>query len=314
MTKLCFYKVIVLLAANGVASAQNISKLKMADVLQRINQPNDTTYIISFWATFCKPCVAEIPGFIKVADKYKNEKVKLLLVSLDLPGFYPKRIAAFATKNNFNTNIAWLNETNADYFCPLIDSSWSGAIPATVIVNAKRGYKKFWEGEVSEAELEGELKKVFGLEKLSVDVPKFINPMNEVILINYYDRVSHPLDETPYDNVNFKAKDSAVFSVNEGEVVSIVDVEDFKVVIVKRRNLFYTYSNLKTVLVKKSELITADQMIGFACKDLDDGLFSVDFLLNSSNKNISLTKSNFMARDKKSQTYRFSPMLWLEPE
>ena len=91
---------------------------------------------------FCKPCVAEIPGFIKIANKYKNQKVKLVLVSVDLPLFYPNKIAAFAKKNNFNTNLAWLSETNADYFCPMIDSSWSGAIPATIIVNVKTGYKK----------------------------------------------------------------------------------------------------------------------------------------------------------------------------
>ncbi len=142
------------------AYTQNIAKLKMANVVQRINQPNDTTYIINFWATFCKPCVEEMPGLLRVAEKYKAQKVKLLLVSVDLPSYYPKRIADFVTKQKWKASIAWLNETNADYFCPMIDSSWSGAIPATVVVNAKRGYKKFWEGEVKEEVLEGELKKI----------------------------------------------------------------------------------------------------------------------------------------------------------
>jgi thiol-disulfide isomerase/thioredoxin len=143
----CFFTIV------NTTAAQNIPALKMADVAQRINQPNDTTYIINFWATFCKPCVEEMPGLLKVAEKYKTQKVKLLLVSLDLSSYYPKRIAAFVTKNKWKASIAWLNETNADYFCPMIDSSWSGAIPATVVVNAKREYKKFWEGEVSEVEL-----------------------------------------------------------------------------------------------------------------------------------------------------------------
>ena len=141
-------------------TAQDMPSLKMAEVVKRFSQKNDTVYVINFWATFCKPCVAEIPGFIKVANKYKN--VKLLLVSLDLPSFYPKRINTFAAKNKFNTNIAWLDETDADYFCPLIDSSWSGAIPATIVVNAKTGYKKFWEGDVKVDAFEKELKKAIG--------------------------------------------------------------------------------------------------------------------------------------------------------
>jgi len=139
--------------------AQHIPKLKMADVVNSFTTPSDSVFVINFWATFCKPCVAEIPGFIKIADKYKNQKVKLLLVSLDLPSFYPKRIATFAAKNNFTTNIAWLDETNADYFCPMIDKAWSGAIPATIIINTKSGYKKFFETEMKAEEFEKELKK-----------------------------------------------------------------------------------------------------------------------------------------------------------
>lgn len=140
-------------------TAQNIPKLKMADVVKLLQTKSDTIYVINFWATFCKPCVAEIPGFIKIAEQYKKQKVKLLLVSLDLPSFYPKRIAVFAAKNNFATNIAWLNETDADYFCPMIDTAWSGAIPATIIVNTKIGYKKFFEAEMKGEEFEKELKK-----------------------------------------------------------------------------------------------------------------------------------------------------------
>ena len=89
--------------------AQQIPKLKITDVVKSFSNKSDTVYVINFWATFCKPCVAEIPGFIKIAHKYKKDKVKLLLVSLDLPSFYPKKIVAFAAKNNFTTNIFYQN-------------------------------------------------------------------------------------------------------------------------------------------------------------------------------------------------------------
>ena len=146
----------------AAVQAQQIPKLKMADVVKSFSGKSDSIFVINFWATFCKPCVAEIPGFIKIASKYKNDKVKLMLVSLDLPSYYPKKIAAFATKNNFATNIVWLNETDADYFCPMIDKSWSGAIPATIMVNTKTGYKKFFEAELNGEEFEKELKKAIG--------------------------------------------------------------------------------------------------------------------------------------------------------
>ncbi|MGF2412793.1 MAG: TlpA disulfide reductase family protein [Ferruginibacter sp.] len=161
-------KILVVIAffCCAAAKAQDIPRLKMTDVVKSFTATSDSIYVINFWATFCKPCVAEIPEFIKVTNKYKKDKVKLLLVSLDLPSFYPKRIATFAAKNNFTTNIAWLDETDADYFCPMIDKAWSGAIPATIIVNTKTGYKKFFEAEMKEEEFEKELQKAIAEVKM----------------------------------------------------------------------------------------------------------------------------------------------------
>lgn len=144
------------------AISQPIPKLKMTDVVALFNQPNDTVYVVNFWATFCKPCVGEIPHFISITQKYAAQKVKLLLVSLDLKEDYPQKIRAFAQRFHFNTNIAWLNETNADIFCPMIDPKWSGAIPATIFVNNKKGYKKFYEDELNAVDFEKALKAAIG--------------------------------------------------------------------------------------------------------------------------------------------------------
>ena len=146
-----------LLVFIGSAQSQEIPKWKIADV-EKYMGTKDEVLVINFWATFCKPCVAEIPSFIKITNQYKSQNVKLLLVSLDLPSFYPTKIASFAKKHQFNTNIVWLEETNADYFCPKIDKSWSGSIPATLILNTKTGYRKFFEEEIDAADFEKELK------------------------------------------------------------------------------------------------------------------------------------------------------------
>lgn len=140
-----------------LAFCQNIPKWKITDVEKYMTQ-KDAVLVINFWATFCKPCVAEIPSFISITNNYKKDNVKLLLVSLDLPSYYPAKIANFSKKHNFKTNITWLNETNADYFCPRIDASWSGSIPSTVIINTKTGYRKFFEEEMTALEFEKELK------------------------------------------------------------------------------------------------------------------------------------------------------------
>jgi thiol-disulfide isomerase/thioredoxin len=134
-------------------SAQDIKKIKITD-LEKTMAESKTPMIVNFWATFCKPCVEEIPYFQQMTKKYG---VKLLLVSLDLESYYPVKIRNFAAKNKFTSPIVWLDEFNADYFCPRVDSAWSGAIPASLFINNQTGYRKFFEEQLSKEKLEKEI-------------------------------------------------------------------------------------------------------------------------------------------------------------
>jgi len=134
-----------------ITNAQSIKKVSITDLENYITK-SDHPILVNFWATYCEPCVAEIPNFQNEVKKYKN--IELLLVSLDLPDYYPSKIASFARWKNFTASIFWLNETNADYFCPKIDKSWSGGIPSSLFVNNKTGYKKFFESQLTIAQLQ----------------------------------------------------------------------------------------------------------------------------------------------------------------
>lgn len=293
-----------------VLQAQQIPKLKMTDVVKSFSNKSDTVYVINFWATFCKPCVAEIPDFIKIADKYKSQKVKLVLVSVDLPSFYPNKIAAFAKQHNFKTNIAWLNETDADYFCPMIDSGWSGAIPATVIVNAKTGYKKFWEGDVKGDFFEGELEKAIGKSEKSEAVNKFISPMNDAKIIEHNKKVVDA--DFPSYGVTFKAKDSTVYSVNEGVVGNCLIFENSTVVIIEQQGYSYFYNNLKHTLVKSGDVVKKNQVIGFASTEFNEPLYTLNFNLFKKSKQVTVTKDDFVMRSNNSKNHSFDPIK--EPE
>jgi thiol-disulfide isomerase/thioredoxin len=143
-----------------VCFSQEIKKIKITDLEKTINE-SKTPLIVSFWATFCIPCIEEIPYFQESVKKHEKDSIKLLLVSLDLHEDYAK-IKSFAAKRKFTAPVIWLNETNADYFCPKIDSTWSGAIPATLFVNNKTGYRKFYEEQVKEEKLAKEIMAILG--------------------------------------------------------------------------------------------------------------------------------------------------------
>ena len=137
---------------------QDIKKIKITD-LEKTIQESKAPLILNFWATFCIPCIEEIPYFEELSKKYN---VELLLVSLDLQDFYPDKIKKFVVKNKFTAPIAWLDEYDADYFCPKVDTSWSGAIPASLFINNKTGYRKFIEEQLSKEKLEKVIAAMLG--------------------------------------------------------------------------------------------------------------------------------------------------------
>jgi thiol-disulfide isomerase/thioredoxin len=141
------------------AFGQGIKKIKITD-LEKMIAESKTPLIINFWATFCKPCMEEIPHFQKLGRKYEKDGVKLLLVSLDMKDAYPTQVNAFIQKKKIRIPTAWLDETNADYFCPRIDTSWSGVIPATLFINNRNNYRKFTEEPLSEEQLEKEIRAI----------------------------------------------------------------------------------------------------------------------------------------------------------
>lgn len=144
-----------------VAFAQEIPKVKIEDVAAFI-QKADRPLVINFWSTTCKPCIAEIPYFQEKVKVFEADSVLLVLVSLDMRSSYPDKIREFAKARNFYAPIQWLDETNADYFCPVIDSSWSGVIPATLFINNKTGYRYFQEEKIKPEKFEEILRKLVG--------------------------------------------------------------------------------------------------------------------------------------------------------
>ena len=151
--------VFVLFFSCREVNSQSIPKWKITDLEEYIAK-SDTPVIVNFWATYCVPCIKEIPYFQEVVKKYEEKGVKLLLVSLDFRESFPDKISSFADKRKFTSPIVWLDETDADYFCPKVDSTWSGVMPATLFINNKKGHRSFFEEEMSKEEFESEIRKI----------------------------------------------------------------------------------------------------------------------------------------------------------
>ncbi|TDX01555.1 TlpA disulfide reductase family protein [Dinghuibacter silviterrae] len=141
------FAIILLGAALCAGAQQTIPRWHIAD-LKTFLQTTKKPVIVNLWATFCVPCVQEIPYFESTVASY-GAKVDLLLLSLDIADFYPKKITAFAQAHGFHSPIAWLDETDADVIAPAIDSTWTGVIPCSVFYNPRTGYRKFYQQQLT---------------------------------------------------------------------------------------------------------------------------------------------------------------------
>ncbi len=120
---------------------------------------NDTTYIVNFWATWCVPCVKELPYFEELNIKYANNKVKICLVSLDFPESVESRLIPFMAKKNINNKVILLADSKTNDWIDKVDPSWSGSIPITLFL--KGDQKTFYEKDYhNTAELEIDLLKL----------------------------------------------------------------------------------------------------------------------------------------------------------
>ncbi|KAA1245819.1 TlpA family protein disulfide reductase [Aquimarina sp. RZ0] len=127
--------------------------------LQPLLTINDgKTRIINFWATWCKPCVAELPYFELINSRYPDEEVEVILISLDLPSQVKTKLIPFLDRQRIESKVILLDDPDADSWIPKVHKDWSGAIPATIIY--KGNTTRFYEQSFTYNELENELKKI----------------------------------------------------------------------------------------------------------------------------------------------------------
>ena len=139
-------------------SAQEVPYIKADQITRWKTSDTDTLFVINFWATWCGPCVAELPNFEKLHQQYVAQKVKVVLVSTDFKRDVERKLKPFIGKKELKSQVVFMDEPTPNNWIDLVNPDWSGTIPATLIVSKRKGYEKFVEGEITWEELEKAVK------------------------------------------------------------------------------------------------------------------------------------------------------------
>lgn len=127
-----------------------------------LKNATDSVLVLNFWATWCKPCVEELPHFERFRTEYAGRKVRVVLVSLDFKKDASTKLEPFVKRQGLRSEVVHLSAGNPNDWISRINESWSGAIPATVVVAPKATKRLFHEGAVKYADIENFVKPLLG--------------------------------------------------------------------------------------------------------------------------------------------------------
>jgi thiol-disulfide isomerase/thioredoxin len=144
-----------MLVFSGIHSGfcQNSKLVKWKEIEILLADKTDTLSVINFWATWCKPCVAELPHFKAAEAQFAGRPVRFIYVSLDFAEDQKGRLDPFVNKRMTGSKVWLLDETDYNAWINKVDPAWSGAIPATVFVNNAKKIRKFVDGSLEQGKL-----------------------------------------------------------------------------------------------------------------------------------------------------------------
>ena len=94
--------------------------------------------LINFWATWCKPCVEELPDLERLRAAVPADELRIVLVSLDFPQQIDTKLKPFLAEHDLRSEVIVLTDADANAWIPRVHADWDGAIPVTLLRTGER--------------------------------------------------------------------------------------------------------------------------------------------------------------------------------
>lgn len=148
---ICLFLLVAFCFPRALYSQPPVVKL---DALEKIlTTPSDKIQVINFWATWCGPCIKEMPLFEKAGVERTDIAVTLVSMDLELDP-NPEKVIRFAARKKLKSTVLILDAPDPNSWIDKIEPQWSGSLPATIVINTGTGKRAFAGQELKEGELD----------------------------------------------------------------------------------------------------------------------------------------------------------------
>lgn len=148
----------LLFTGMNAALSQKINSYNFEELEPVLRFQSDTTYVVNFWAMWCKPCVEELPEFEEIRKAHSDQKVKVILVSLDFGSDVEERLLKFLERKDIHATTLLLDDPDANSWIGKVDEKWDGALPATLVY--RKDQRKFYARKITFKEIAESIKQI----------------------------------------------------------------------------------------------------------------------------------------------------------
>jgi len=115
------------------AEPVTLKPIDATDLARLAKNETDKLLVVNLWATWCGPCVAEMPEFVTMNRMYRKRNFQMITISLDQPE--QQDAALKLLKENHASTTNYISAiTNTDKFADTLDKEWRGPLPHTILI------------------------------------------------------------------------------------------------------------------------------------------------------------------------------------
>ena len=136
----------------GKAHGRTVDSLSVAKLTQMVDSLSGKLYVLYFWSLDCIDCEQMAANLVRVNEEIDDELLQLIFINIDDPEF-DDQINARIREQNLTSDCYLLSQGNSDQWFSVIQSNWTGELPAILLLNESEGTRLFYQKSFSFEEL-----------------------------------------------------------------------------------------------------------------------------------------------------------------